>query len=242
MKLHKRILNQDWAQAAVTALAAAYLRFVRATGRWEIRGWDHVERLAEDGTPALMCYWHGRLLANIFLWPDDYDLYQLSTAHRDGKLAGKTYQRFGIIAVWLNSHSPMEATRKLVKLLKDGRFCSITPDGPRGPRQRMPQGTIDIARLSGARLVPCSNSATRLKVLGTWDRMQIPLPFARGVLEFGEPIEVPRKASDEELEALRRRMEETLNAMTRKLDAEFGQVTPEPAPEPAPLAKTEDAS
>ena len=52
MKLHKRILNQNWAQAFVTWLAATYLRFVRFSGRWETRGWDHIQTLLDDGKPV----------------------------------------------------------------------------------------------------------------------------------------------------------------------------------------------
>jgi len=130
--------------------------------------------------------------------------------------------------VWLDKNNPMEATRKLVKILKGGGVGSITPDGPKGPRQRMQMGAINIARLSGAYIVPMTNSANRAKVLGTWDRMLLPLPFAHGAYVMGAPIKVPRTATDEELKALRQSIEDTLNAMTRTLDAEFGQKTPQP--------------
>ena len=232
LKLHKRILNQDWAQAVVTGLLAAYLKFVRATGRWEVRGWENVQSAADNGKGALICFWHGRLIANIFLWPDQYPLYQLSTAHRDGKIAGKTYQRFGVVPVWLDSTSPMEATRKLVKLLKDGKLCAITPDGPKGPRQRMQMSALDLARMTGSPLIPVISSGSRVRILNSWDRMQIPLPFSRGAAVAGTPVEVPRKADAQELEAIRQQMEENLNAMMRDLDAEFGQSTPEPAEVP----------
>lgn len=235
MKLHKRILNQDWAQALVSWLAASYLRFVRATGQWEMRGWDNVQKLLDDGKPVVVCYWHGRLVANAFGWPSDKPLHQLSTQHRDGKLAGKTYQRLGLTPIWLDKNNPMEATRKLVKILKAGGVGAITPDGPKGPRQRMQMGGINIARLSGAYLVPMSNSTSRAKVLGTWDRMLLPLPFGRGIFQMGTPIEVPRKASDEDLEAIRLTAEDALNSITRALDLELGQDTPQPA------AKPEDA-
>jgi len=45
----------------------------------------------------------------------------------------------------------------------------------------------------------------------------------------GEPIEVPRKASAEQLEAIRQLMEDSLNTMTRALDEQCGQTTPAPA-------------
>ena len=242
MKLHKRLLNQDWAQAIVTALAAAYLRFVRLTGNWELRGWDNLQKLVDDGKPVILCYWHGRLIANIFGWPQGVALYQLSTSHRDGQLAGKTYQRLGVTPVWLDKNKPTEATRKMVKILKSGGIGAITPDGPKGPRQRMQMGAIDLVRLAGGGyLIPVSSSATRAQVLNTWDRMQFPLPFGGGVFHFGTPVEIPRKASDEELEAIRQHFEDTLNTMTRALDAECGQETPEPAPMPDPAPAPEPA-
>lgn len=235
MKLHKRILNQDWAQSAVTALGAAYLRFVRLSGRWETRDWDVLQNLIDDGKPVILCFWHGRLIANIFGWPRGVALHQLSTQHRDGKLAGKTYQRLGVTPVWLDKNKPTEGTRKMVKILKSGGIGAITPDGPKGPRQRMQMGAIDLARLAGgAYIVPVSNSTTRAKILRTWDHMQFPLPFGRGVFQVGHPIEVPRKADAETFEAIRQNVEDALNAMTQALDAECGQVTPEPAEVLAP--------
>jgi len=230
VKLHKRILNINWVQSIITGLAAAYLRFVRFSGHWEMRDWHNIQDVIDQGKPVVLCFWHGRLLAKIFGWPKGaVALHQLSTAHRDGKLAGKTYQRLGLIPVWLESKSPTEATRKIVKILKAGGVCSITPDGPKGPRQRMQMGAVNMARMGGAYLVPVSSSGSRMKILSRWDRMQIPLPFARGAFQMGEAIEVPRKASAEELEAIRIRMEDNLNTLTRNLDKEFGQPTPEPA-------------
>jgi len=229
VKLHKRILNQNWVQSIVTGLAAAYLRFVRLSGRWEMRDWHHIQSVLDQGKPVVLCFWHGRLVAKIFGWPKDAPpLHQLSTAHRDGKLAGKTYQRLGLTPIWLESKSPTEATRKIVKILKSGGVCSLTPDGPKGPRQRMQMSAIDLARLGGAYLVPVSSSGSRVKTLNSWDRLQIPLPFSRGAFQMGAAIEVPRKASAEDLEAIRQRMEDSLNQITKDLDAEFGQVTPEP--------------
>lgn len=243
MKLHKHILNQDWAQDAVTWLAALWLRFVRASGRWELRNWDNLQTLIDDGKPAILCFWHGRLIANIFAWPQGVPLHQLSTAHRDGQLAGKTYQRLGVTPVWLDKNSPSEATRTLVKLLKAGELVSITPDGPKGPRQRMQSSAIDIARLAGgAYLVPVSNSVTKAKILGTWDKMQFPLPFGGGIFQVGTPVYVPRKAEAQDFEAIRQHVEDALNSMTRELDTLCGQNTPEPAPLPLPSAtKAEDA-
>ena len=231
MKLYKKILNQSWAQNAVSMLAALYLRFVRLTGRWDVRGWENIQSSIDANRPMIICFWHSRLIANAFVWKSDKPLHQLSTPHRDGKIAAGAYNRLGIKTIWgSTSKGGSSAIRGILKVLKTGGVVSITPDGPRGPRQRMQSSAIDIARISGAVLVPVSNSMTPAKVLGTWDRMLVPLPFARGVFEMGPPIEVPQGATAEQLEEIRIKMETELNQITARLDDETGITTPEPAP------------
>ena len=60
------------------------------------------------------------------------------------------------------------------------------------------------------------------RVLGSWDRFVVALPFARGVVGIGEFIEIPHDADAETLERLRRRLEDDLNTLTSELDARFG--------------------
>jgi len=212
-------------------LGAGYLRLVQITGRWEVRDWQTMQALIDENRPIILCFWHSRLIANAFGWKSDKPLHQLSTPHRDGKIAAATYNRLGVKTIWgSTSKGGSEAVRAMLKVLKHGGIISITPDGPRGPRQRMQKSAIDIARMSGAVLVPVSNSMSPFKMLGTWDRMIVPLPFAKGIFAVGQPVEVPRDASPEQLEEIRNTMEQTLNQMTQRLDKETGIITPEPAP------------
>jgi lysophospholipid acyltransferase (LPLAT)-like uncharacterized protein len=46
----------------------------------------------------------------------------------------------------------------------------------------------------------------------------IPRPFTRLVFAYGDPIEVPREASDEELESCRARIERGIEEATRKAE------------------------
>lgn len=231
MRLYKRILNQAWAQNVVSAVAAAYLRLVRASGNWEFRGWDIVQAEIDQNKPIILCFWHSRLVVNAFGWKSDKPLHQLSTPHRDGKLAAGTYNRLGVKTIWgSTSKGGSQAVRGLLKVLKDGGIIAITPDGPRGPRQRMQKSAVDLARLSGAVLIPVSNSFKPFKMLNTWDRMLVPLPLSNGMFKVGAPIEVPRESTPEELEAIRLQMEVSLNDLTGELDRETGVPTPQPAP------------
>ena len=90
-------------------------------------------------------------------------------------------------------------------------------------------GAIKAAQLAGVPLLPISGAARRRRVLGTWDRFCLALPFGRGVVLWGEPIEVPDEAGRAELERLRLMLEDRLNEMTTEADRRFGQSVIEPA-------------
>jgi lysophospholipid acyltransferase (LPLAT)-like uncharacterized protein len=48
----------------------------------------------------------------------------------------------------------------------------------------------------------------------SWDRFQIPLPFARCEIFFGDPLFVPREASEKDREQLRQDFENRLKSIT----------------------------
>ena len=230
MKLYKRIFQQSWAQASVSALVSGYLRFVNLTSRWEMRRYDIPQSLIDQKQPFIICFWHGRLVPSILAWRFSATLHILSTPHRDGQIAAKTYNRFGVQTIWGSTKKGgSEAARTIIRTLKAGGVSGITPDGPKGPRQRMQKSSLDMARMAGAVLVPFAPSITRVKWLRSWDRMIVPLPFARGTFAFGEPMEIPRKASEEEYEALRQEFENRMNALLIEVDQACNQETPEPA-------------
>jgi len=120
-----------------------------------------------------------------------------------------------------------------LKALKANEYVGITPDGPRGPRMRATDGIVTVARVSGVPIIPCSYSARSRKVLGTWDRFIVPLPFTRGVIVWGEPIYIARNADEAALQTARLTVETGLNAVTHAADEAMGVAPVEPAPLPS---------
>ena len=76
-------------------------------------------------------------------------------------------------------------------------------DGPRGPARVVKPGLLLLAQRAGAAIVPILVSARWHIEVGSWDRMQIPLPLSRVRIRLAEPIEVPRDLPEAKLEALR---------------------------------------
>jgi lysophospholipid acyltransferase (LPLAT)-like uncharacterized protein len=117
----------------------------------------------------------------------------------------------------------------LSSMHRGGRWAAITPDGPRGPRMRVQPGLLMMARIAGAPVVPVAFSTTRGRLLGTWDRLLLPLPFGRGVYVVGAPIFLARDADAATAESQRLEIEAALTAVTREADRLCGRQTPDPA-------------
>jgi lysophospholipid acyltransferase (LPLAT)-like uncharacterized protein len=227
----KKILQSDLMAAVVCFIGALYIRLVHWTGRWRIEGEDIPKSLHKAGKPFIHCFWHGRLLMMPYCWRRADLTIVLTSTHQDGRLISRTVKHFNINAVeGSTGKGGAQATRRLIKLLRKGGIVGLTPDGPRGPRMRVSEGTIALARLSGAPIVPSAYSVARGRILGSWDRFVLALPFSRGVYLWSDPIEVPRDADAAMLEAKRIEVENAINALTDRADEMMGQPRVEPAP------------
>ena len=211
-------------------LAAQYIRVLRATGRWRNEGEDTANRLFAEGRPLILAFWHGRLMMMPFAWRHREHVHVLISGHRDGRLIAGAMTRFGIPTVMGSTRrGGAGAVLKLSRILQEGGVVAITPDGPRGPRMRVSQGIIHLARVTGAAILPMTYAATPRRILASWDRFVLPFPFGRGVYLWGAPISVAADADDGAQEAARRALEDALTALTDRADAELGLPRTEPA-------------
>ena len=223
----RRFRKSDGLRTVACRLIALYIRFVWATGRWEIRNSALAERLWQEKTPFILAFWHGRMLVLPAMWPRSSPMHMLISMHRDGEIIARAIGYFGIGTVRGSAAKPgsnkdkggAAALRGMLKALKGQEYVGITPDGPRGPRMRASEGIVTVARVSGAAVLPCSFSCRNRVVLNSWDRFVIPLPFTRGVIIWGDPIAVARDASAAEIEAVRLKIEDGLTAITDAADA-----------------------
>jgi lysophospholipid acyltransferase (LPLAT)-like uncharacterized protein len=103
----------------------------------------------------------------------------------------------------------------LLAELQAGQHVLITPDGPRGPRRQAALGVAQIAGLSGSPVLPLGAQTSRRRVLPTWDRMYVPLPFGRGVIVCGALITVPREAWEASLPAIEAALTEAADTADR---------------------------
>lgn len=173
--------------------------------------------------PIIFAVWHGRIALVLKIYQKyvrrhqpDRRMAALASASRDGSITAHLLKLFRLQPVrGSSSRRGPQALRELVNWAKQGYDLAITPDGPRGPCYVAGVGVISVAQLTGHCIVPVSyhlNWKIRLK---SWDRFQIPLPFAQCDIITGRVIRVPGEATEAEREILRQKLETELRAITK---------------------------
>ncbi len=213
-------------------VAASYIRFVYGTGRWETLNGDTPASFWDRGKPFIGAFWHGRLLMMPCSWRPGVPIRVLISKRGDGPLIADIIRHFDLGTVrGSTTEGGATALRAMVKEIEDGAYGCITPDGPDGPRMRVSNGIISLARLTGVPILPSTFSTANRAILKGWDRLVLPRPFTKGVIIWGRPIYVPRQASKNEIRIARQTLELQLNAITDQADRLCGHKMPL-APEP----------
>lgn len=142
----------------------------------------------------------------------------LTSPSGDGQIIADICASFGIEAARGSSSKPekgMSALIALAEKARQGYDIGITPDGPRGPGCRVQSGVVKLAQLTGVPLIPVNIHYSRAFKFRTWDRFQIPLPFAKVTLTFHPAHQIPRRMTEEQFEQRRAALEDVLRAGAR---------------------------
>ncbi|MSU21712.1 MAG: DUF374 domain-containing protein [Pedosphaera sp.] len=172
--------------------------------------------------PLIFCSWHNRLSLSLIVYNKlirsflpTRRLAALVSASKDGGLLARILEHFGVQPVrGSTSRRGPQALLELTGWAERGHDLAITPDGPRGPSYVVQDGVMALAQLTGLGIVPVVYHLNWKFCLKSWDRFQIPIPFGKCEVVFGQPIYVPRAVSGEERAALRSKLEEQMRAMT----------------------------
>ena len=182
---------------------------------------EHANQFWAKDQRIIIAFWHQRLLLMPFL-PHQGRVAMMSGLHRDSEFIVRTIKRFGIeFARGSTTRRGLSALRGMIRFYRSGANLAVTPDGPQGPKYVVQMGVIELARQTGASILPVTYSASRKKVFNSWDNFIVPFPFSKLIYLWGEPLLVPRDIDKDGLEEKRLTLQDRLCKITAEADRIF---------------------
>jgi lysophospholipid acyltransferase (LPLAT)-like uncharacterized protein len=201
--------------AAIAGVVTPIVRLLGWTWRWRVEGLSHLEAARAGGRSVIHAFWHGRILPGTVYF-QRRGIVVLTSQNFDGEWIARIIHRFGFgTARGSSSRGSRAALRQLLRDVRE-KDVAFPLDGPRGPAKVAQPGAVWLSRATGAAVLPFHFEATRHWSLRSWDRTQIPKPFATVALVFTEPFTIPRDTGDDDLEASCRRLEQALVRCERR--------------------------
>jgi lysophospholipid acyltransferase (LPLAT)-like uncharacterized protein len=193
----------DFLLRAVPALAPAALRGLLSTSAFRVLNRGVERAYIAQRRPFVGTLWHKDILVALDYFRRRGFTVMVSRS-RDGEVVARTMHRMGYRTVrGSSSAGGAEALREMTGALRSGGLAAVIADGPRGPARAAKLGCVYAARDSGGPLVPFGCHVSPALRLRNWDGTQVPLPFSRITVAFGEPVSVRAEASREECEEVR---------------------------------------
>ena len=203
----KGVLRRPGVQRALGVVLAAYLRLALRLIRWRHEGLERAEAVWEAGGGVVVCFWHARIGLSPACWPLDRAQAPraLISLSADGGFVAEAMARLGFPAIRGSAAKPADpakakggaqAFREGLRWIRAGNGIAVTPDGPRGPPERMGDGPPMLARLAASPTLLVGLAARPCIRLQSWDRAVIPLPFARGAIVWDGPLAPPVAGAD----------------------------------------------
>jgi lysophospholipid acyltransferase (LPLAT)-like uncharacterized protein len=203
---------------------AAYglIRLIGPTLRYEYVGRQHLEQVHARGERAIFAFWHRTIFTAMWCWRGT-GIAVMNTTNFDGQWTRKVVERLGFGTVQgSSSRGGLRALVEMARLLKAGKDVAFTVDGPRGPRYVAKNGPVMLARRTGQPVVLMHGELERSRSLEkSWDKLQIPRLFSRGVAVIPQPVYVDANASAEGIEEKRVEMQEALERARRVAESWF---------------------
>jgi len=181
----------------------------------------YLRRAYKTGRPIMFVVWHGKMLLPLYAHRNE-GVAAMVSEHNDGEIIARAVERLGFLTVRGSStRGGTKAYRNMLKELKNGRHCTILPDGPTGPRHEFKMGAVQLAQRSGAVLLPLTFSAKNPVVLKSWDAFTFWLPFGKICLAYGPPLFLPESVDADTLELCRLDIQQRMMDLQKEADDLF---------------------
>ncbi|PKL79010.1 MAG: hypothetical protein CVV25_09520 [Ignavibacteriae bacterium HGW-Ignavibacteriae-4] len=170
-----------------------YLLYINSL-TWRVRVLGSI-----DHNPKVIAFWHGKMLPVWFYFRKYKKKAGIVSKSKDGQVLTDYLKilNFDLIR-GSSSKGGKQVIERAIKQAKDTTIL-ITPDGPRGPKEKMKIGAILISHKGNVPLQLCTVDIGWSIKLNSWDKFEIPLPFSPITLKFSEIFDFESLENREEV-------------------------------------------
>ena len=211
--------NMHLPPALTSFLIVHIYKAICATLRIKEENREAVDAAHARGERLIFCLWHDELFSLIPV-ARHLKVVAIVSPSKDGDYLERILASNNVGAVRGSStRGGVRALLGLARMMKNELIhACITIDGPAGPRHEVKDGGFFLANRTSARIVPVRIYMKNAFLAPTWDKFQIPLPFSKVVIRFGDiwdegEKEVP-DIEESTLVRLRSRLKKELHELT----------------------------
>lgn len=163
------------------------------TNSWNVKGLDKFNDAINSNRPILLCSWHSRFLFAVYCLKIKKikNVWAISSTHKDSQIMANVLRKYKIQLIKGSSTRGWDnVIKEMLRVFRDSQsIIAITNDGPKGPPRIAKVGSYKIAVKSGAQIIAISSTCSRYWEAGSWDKLRIPKPFGKILIEFSEPLD-----------------------------------------------------
>ncbi|MEO6696315.1 MAG: DUF374 domain-containing protein [Ignavibacteria bacterium] len=147
----------------------------------------NVNKYPAKDTDTVYIFWHSKMLIGWWLFRRK-EFKALVSKSKDGDVLNNVLNNWNYkVTRGSSSRSGKEALDEIINTFRSGDSIVITPDGPRGPAQNIKNGPLIISNKLKLPIVPVRITFNNKRVLHkSWDKFEIPYPFSKCEVHFGE--------------------------------------------------------
>ncbi|BCR03241.1 hypothetical protein DESUT3_03100 [Desulfuromonas versatilis] len=212
-------LRQAPAARLLSLTLVLVLKALQQSWRVEGIGLERFDALLARGERVMVAFWHGKYLPLFTLLQGRRGCIFASCSFR-GEIICGICRHLGYECVQIPEGGGDRTLALMLEVLSGRQVAALAVDGPRGPYHQVHRGAILLAAQLGMTLLPASFAANRRTILTIrWDRMEIPLPFSRLGLAFGEPLRIPRELGGLSFQEWQARLHNDLEEAERRANS-----------------------
>ena len=220
MKIKKKIVKNFFTQQLLALVSAIYIKLVASTSSIIIKNIESPKFYWRNNKPFILAFWHSQLMMISYCWNSESKINILASGHSDGRFGAIVGKYFKLNNIPTSSNEKSISLKPVFTLLRNSQYIGITPDGPRGPNQKVSEGIIKISKTTQVPIIPVGFASSKYKTLKSWDSFLITKPFSKSAFVWGKAIAIPKNCTNNEIEEYKNILEKELNICLEKAKIE----------------------